>query len=172
MKQLLSTLLLFTALLVNAQNNTFKWAKAIGGNQSAEGQSITIDANGNVYTTGYFNGTADFDPGAGIANLTSVGGSDIFVSKLDANGNYVWAKAIGRSGGGFSVTGIVVDASGALVANQAVGVKISLLQGSATGTAVYVETQNPTTNANGLASFQIGGLNNLILKNNITKLIK
>jgi hypothetical protein len=56
-----------------------------------------------------------------------------------------------------SYQSVIRNASGALIANQAVGVKISLLQGSATGTAVYVETQNPTTNANGLASFQIGG---------------
>jgi hypothetical protein len=56
-----------------------------------------------------------------------------------------------------SYQSVIRNAIGALVANQAVGVKISLLQGSATGTAVYVETQNPTTNANGLASFQIGG---------------
>jgi hypothetical protein len=56
-----------------------------------------------------------------------------------------------------SYQSVIRNTSGALVANQAVGVKISLLQGSATGTAVYVETQNPTTNANGLASFQIGG---------------
>ena len=55
-----------------------------------------------------------------------------------------------------SYQSVIRNASGALIANQAVGVKISLLQGSATGTAVYVETQNPTTNANGLASFQIG----------------
>ena len=55
-----------------------------------------------------------------------------------------------------SYQSVIRNTSGALVANQAVGVKISLLQGSATGTAVYVETQNPTTNANGLASFQIG----------------
>jgi hypothetical protein len=55
-----------------------------------------------------------------------------------------------------SYQSVIRNASGALVTNQAVGVKISLLQGSATGTAVYVETQSPTTNANGLASFQIG----------------
>jgi hypothetical protein len=46
-----------------------------------------------------------------------------------------------------------------LVTNQIVGMQISILQGSANGTAVYVEAQTPTTNANGLASIEIGGGN-------------
>jgi uncharacterized protein (TIGR02145 family) len=52
---------------------------------------------------------------------------------------------------------VVRNASGALVTNQAVGIKISILQGSASGTAVYTETLTPTTNANGLVSIEIGG---------------
>jgi hypothetical protein len=52
---------------------------------------------------------------------------------------------------------VIRNSSGALVTNHAVGMKISILQGSATGTAVYVETQIPTTNANGLATIEIGG---------------
>ena len=52
---------------------------------------------------------------------------------------------------------VIRNASGALVANHAVGMKVSILQGSATGTAVYVETQTPTPNANGLATVEIGG---------------
>jgi hypothetical protein len=51
---------------------------------------------------------------------------------------------------------VVRNSSNVLIANQVVGVKISLLQGSATGTAVFVETHAPTTNANGLASLTIG----------------
>jgi hypothetical protein len=51
---------------------------------------------------------------------------------------------------------VVRNSSNVLIANQVVGVKISLLQGSATGTAVFVETHAPTTNANGLASLVIG----------------
>ena len=55
-----------------------------------------------------------------------------------------------------SYQSVIRNSSNALVANTAVGIKISVLQGSASGTAVYTETQTPTTNANGLLSLQIG----------------
>jgi uncharacterized protein (TIGR02145 family) len=48
------------------------------------------------------------------------------------------------------------NSSNVLLANTAVGIRISVLQGSATGTPVYVETQTATTNGNGLVSLQIG----------------
>ncbi len=56
-----------------------------------------------------------------------------------------------------SYQAIIRNTSNALVGNSAVGMRISILQTSASGTAVYVETQTPTTNANGLASIEIGG---------------
>ena len=89
----------------------FVWAKAMGGTIGDIGFSIALDALGNVFTTGYFLGTVDFDPGAGTFNLTSAGGDDIFISKLDAAGNFVWAKQMGGTAGdiGFS---IALDASG------------------------------------------------------------
>lgn len=52
---------------------------------------------------------------------------------------------------------IVNNATGTLVANRQVGVQLSILQGSASGSAVYVETQTPTTDVNGLARLQVGG---------------
>ena len=55
-----------------------------------------------------------------------------------------------------SYQAVIRNASNGLVANQPVSMRISILQGSATGTPVYVETQNPTTNANGLSSLEIG----------------
>ncbi len=56
-----------------------------------------------------------------------------------------------------SYQAVVRNNSGVLLANQAVGMRISILHGSATGTPVYVETQTTTTNANGLATIEIGG---------------
>ena len=73
------------------------WAKQIGGLANDGGQSITIDFAGNIYTTGYFQGTTDFDPGIGVFNLTPFGNSDAFISKLDLNGNFAYAKQLGGS---------------------------------------------------------------------------
>ncbi|HPM90687.1 MAG TPA: DUF1566 domain-containing protein [Tenuifilaceae bacterium] len=55
-----------------------------------------------------------------------------------------------------SYQAVVRDGSNNLVSSTAVGMQISILQGSASGTAVYVETQTPTSNANGLVSLEIG----------------
>ena len=56
-----------------------------------------------------------------------------------------------------SYQAIIRNNSNALVSNQSVGMRISILQSSVNGTAVYVETQVPTTNINGLVSIEIGG---------------
>jgi hypothetical protein len=56
---------------------------------------VAVDGLGSVYTTGSFDGTADFDPGAGTTNLTSLGGYDVFVLKLNSSGDLVWVKQFG-----------------------------------------------------------------------------
>jgi hypothetical protein len=56
-----------------------------------------------------------------------------------------------------SYQSVIRKTDGSLVVNTSVGIKISILQGSASGTAVYAETQTTTTNANGLATLAIGG---------------
>lgn len=73
----------------------FQWAKQLGSGTNSDGHSVAVDASGNVYTVGTFFGTADFNPGTGVYNLTSNGSYDAFISKLDASGNFVWAKKIG-----------------------------------------------------------------------------
>lgn len=72
----------------------FVWANQI--NATAEG--IAVDNSGNIYITGLFSNTADFDPGAGVFNLTASGDKDIFVLKLDQAGNFIWAENLGGTG--------------------------------------------------------------------------
>lgn len=81
----------------------FIWAKGFGGASYDFGRGITIDASGNVITTGSFNSIVDFDPGNGVYNITQSGiaGSDIFISKVDSAGNFIWAKQFGGVGEGF-----------------------------------------------------------------------
>jgi len=58
------------------------------------------DVLGNVYITGFFYGTVDFDPGPGVYNLSTIGNNaDIFISCLNASGNFLWAKSVGGSDG-------------------------------------------------------------------------
>lgn len=72
----------------------FVWAKAFLGTSAVLAQGIALDED-HVYTTGHFYGSVDFDPGAGLNFMSPVGGTDIFVSKLDLDGNYVWAQKAG-----------------------------------------------------------------------------
>lgn len=65
----------------------------------------------------------------------------------------VWAQSPNK----MSYQAVIRNASNNLVTSTAVAMQISILQGSTGGSAVYVETQTPTTNANGLVSIEIGG---------------
>jgi gliding motility-associated-like protein len=96
-------------LSLNAQ--VFEWARVFNGSSFANSTAIATDASGNVYTTGDFSGTIDFDPGAGTVNRTSAGGADIFIQKLDPSGNFLWVKTIGSTDGQ-SAFNMTVDASG------------------------------------------------------------
>lgn len=89
-------------------DGNYLWAHGFGSTETDLGTSVAVDSSGNVYVTGYFRGTVDFDPGAGVQNLVSAGGEDIFVLKLDSVGDFVWARRIGGLGRELSY-GIAVD---------------------------------------------------------------
>src|SRR5215831_10778338 len=116
MKRILFIILLtLAATMLHAQSVNFKWEKHMGGEAgNAAGSSIAVDAAGNVYTTGDFSGTVDFDPGPGTYNLTSAGTYDMFISKLDSSGNFIWAKQMGGNSDGNYASGvsITLDAAG------------------------------------------------------------
>ena len=96
-------------------NGDFIWAKRLGGTGcNEEGNSIIVDAAGDVIIAGQFSGLVDFDPNAGTFNLTTAGSNDVFVCKLDANGNFVWAKQLGGTSSD-QVSSMVMDGSGNLL---------------------------------------------------------
>ncbi len=90
-----AVILLLVLSLSSLQSQTYEWAKGMGGTDLDLGYSLALDADGNVYTIGYFRETVDFDPGPGTALLTSAGSSDIFVQKLDSLGNFCWVQQMG-----------------------------------------------------------------------------
>jgi Matrixin len=107
---------IFILKLAPAMNGslTLSWAKDIGSYGDDRGQGVAADAAGNVYSTGLFTGTVNFNPNNGKARyLSSAGGGGIFVSKLDAGGNYVQAAGMaGSTSSGGNGRAIALDGSG------------------------------------------------------------
>ncbi|MDD3577798.1 MAG: SBBP repeat-containing protein, partial [Candidatus Cloacimonetes bacterium] len=104
---IVSLIVMFLGFNLFAQTEDWLWANQAGGISYDYGQSIATDSNGNSYVTGSFEGTAVF----GSTTLASSGQSDIFVAKMDSNGNWLWAKKAGGSSYDYGY-GIAVDSSG------------------------------------------------------------
>ena len=77
---------------------SFSWAKTWGGSGDDYAHTSVVDGAGNLYVAGEFSGTVDFDPGSGVRAFTSNGGIDVFLSKFDPNGTFLWARTWGGSG--------------------------------------------------------------------------
>ncbi len=111
MNSFLSLLLAGLLLVSPCSAQTFDWVRTFGSGNIDYAYNVTTDANGNVLSSGNFSGTVDFDPGPGNSNLISNGGQDVFIQKMDANGNFIWAKSIGSTDNDWS-TQIKTDAAG------------------------------------------------------------
>ena len=145
-----------------AQTPAYEWAKNMGGTSSTRGNSIATDVSGNVYTTGIFSGTTDFDPGAGTYNLTALGDQDAFITKSDPNGNLVWAFRIGGASSEFSY-GIAVDAGGNVYTTGSYALTVDFNPGAGTfdmtakgGSDVYILKLN--TSGNFVWARSVGGV--------------
>lgn len=93
--------------VLNAQSTSLEWVKKMGGSGSDNGIAIAIDAGGNSYSTGFFQGTAIF----GRDTLSSTRGVEIYILKQDSSGAVIWAKSMGGSGYDIG-TAIAIDAVG------------------------------------------------------------
>lgn len=84
------------------------WAKSFGGGFDDNATAIAIDASGNSYVVGNFISATMV---CGTTTLTNSAFGDVFIIKLDVNGNFVWAKNFG-DGGNTAASSVAVDASG------------------------------------------------------------
>ncbi len=90
-----------------------QWSFRVGGAEEDQGAGIDVDGQGNVYVSGSFRGTVDFDPGAGERLLTSAGVNDLFVAKYSPSGEHLWSHRMGGPGNDVMAPGgIDLDASG------------------------------------------------------------
>lgn len=80
---------------INAQFISIEALKRVGSSSIETVAHTLVDDAGNIYSTGYFYGTVDFDPGAGNYELESKGDVDVYVMKLGKNGDFIWAKSFG-----------------------------------------------------------------------------
>src|SRR3989344_1385493 len=84
---------------LNKQTPVYQWTKTIGEIENGIAveyfMSVAIDSKNNVYTSGYFQNTVDFDPTAKQEIRKSSGSGDVFLTKYSSDGTYLWTKTFG-----------------------------------------------------------------------------
>lgn len=98
-------------LKLNA-DGSYGWVRTFGGASPDAVYAVAVDAAGNIFFTGRFNGNVNFNAGGPADIRNSVGGYDIFLTKLLANGDYGWTRTVG-SAHWDAGQGVAVDAGGA-----------------------------------------------------------
>jgi hypothetical protein len=91
------------------------WAKSFVG-YDIRGFNVAVDGAGNVYATGWFADTITVGSGVGSITLTTAGGNDAYIVKLDSDGEPVWARRFGGTGSDTGLS-IAADASGNVYAS-------------------------------------------------------
>jgi len=98
-------------------NRSVLWGKVIGGTApgSTSGREVTVDASGNVYTTGTFSGTTYFNADDTSTGVLTSATQAMFISKYNSSGNYTWANMV-RGTGAVAANSITVAANGSVFA--------------------------------------------------------
>src|SRR5690606_17730823 len=95
---IMTSLILCIIHLSYAQTMSFDWVFKIGGKNVESGNAIATDLSGNIFVSGYFRDSAEFNPGTESNILVAHANTytnDVFIAKYSPEGNYLWAKNIG-----------------------------------------------------------------------------
>jgi|GEM_PF-2191390 hypothetical protein len=161
-------LLIIGFMNLNAQelvfSNAFSIENSLSNSTNETVIGIDVDVDGNQYVSGYFRGTVDFDPGAGVTNLVAPNTSDnAFIAKYDATGALVFAKMIhATTASAVRGNDIKVDADGniyfvilasatatvditSIGGTTFTGSSLSLIKLDATGNLVWIKRSNGPT---------------------------
>lgn len=105
-------------LKISEQGNMI-WGLQLSGNLGVMARRVAVTSAGEVVVAGELTGSGDFDPGPGIFNLVSQGGTDVFIVKLDSAGNFLWARSFGSAGliSNEFCEGLVIDGNGDVLAS-------------------------------------------------------
>lgn len=96
------------------ENGDLLWAKGIGGTENESVFAISVTDDGGIIISGVFYGTLDTDPSINVHNLVSNGETDAYLIKLDANGDFAWAKNFGSTEND-AILAMNVDTTGNIV---------------------------------------------------------
>jgi hypothetical protein len=125
--------------LINEVSPTNSWAITIGSAGDEKITKIKQSDDFNILVAGSFSGTVDFDPGPGTMNLTSAGGKDGFLLKLDCTtGALIWALNVASGTGDDECTGLFVNALGEITIAGTFEGNADLDPGSNTATAISI----------------------------------
>lgn len=142
-----------------SRSGAFQWVRSAGGTDMDRGQGIAVDANENIYITGFYRSTATF----GTTSVTTAGNNDIFVAKYAGNGDFQWVKSAGSSledsgrsiavaAGNVYVTGFykLTAGFGGTSVTSAGGEDIFITKYDALGNVQWVQSAGSTNDDRGL----------------------
>jgi len=141
------------------------WSQQVRGNNHFDGVcDLAVDGEGNVFLTGAYFEAQDFDAGSGEFILAPIIANDLYLMKVDANGNFQWARSIATAGVFDTANGLATDAQGNVFVTGGFGdtavFDIEIPEGTVIGTSgmtgftvkygVDISTEIPSISTSGL----------------------
>jgi hypothetical protein len=113
---------------------SWNWVISVGGEEDDEGGGLALGPTGDVYVTGSFGATAEFQPGVASSAMTSMGERDAFVARYSSKGKLAWARQFGGEEAAILGKVVAVDEDGSVYA-----------AGEFNGTVYFTQGRRPIT---------------------------